>query len=257
MKACIPLERVLPQGAHRLPGSTRVLRSLRRRGVPLSPVEGESGEGFQARMETALMALFRDRRGEEEFQALYEYARPAVLKGVAQGMRGHGAWLDPQELCQDAFVNVYRYAASFRDEHSRSFKAWVQAICRNVVRRHLSGRVRPSTHGLPEGVAEPADHRDGPQACASIKEERASLTRAWSLLMMHYMAAWQELSPRDRQALELVEVEGLSYLEACERLRVGMSNMKMIMFRARRRIRARIAQAMGLGQPQIEERRVG
>lgn len=234
-----------------------MLRSLRRRGVSLTPAEGETGEGFQARIETALMALFRDRRGEEEFQALYDYARPAVLRGVSQGMRGRGAWLDPQELCQDAFVNVYRYAGSFRDEHSRSFKAWVQAICRNVVRRHLSGRTRPSINSLPEGVQEPEDHRAGPQACASLKEERASLMRGWSLLLMHYMAAWQELSPRDQQALELVEVEGLSYLEACQRLRVGMSNMKMIMFRARRRIRARIALSMGLAPPQLEERRVG
>ena len=82
MKSLIPLEQALPEGARHLPESPRVLRSLRRRGVLLSPRDGETRETYQARMETALMALFRDRRGEEEFEALYEYSRPAVLQSV-------------------------------------------------------------------------------------------------------------------------------------------------------------------------------
>ena len=160
--------------------------------------------------------------------------------------------IDPQEVCQDTFVNVYRYAASFRDEHPRSFKAWVQAISRNVIHRQLSKAARLSLQDLPEGLSEPETRVAGPAANAQIREERELIARAWGLLMLHYAAAWKELSARDRRALELIEVEGRSYAQAGEILSVGMSNMKMIMFRARRRIRAHIARAMdGVGGPGI------
>jgi DNA-directed RNA polymerase specialized sigma24 family protein len=64
------------------------------------------------------------------------------------------------------------------------------------------------------------------------------------IVLVHYAEAYQQLSARDRQALDLIEVQGLSYASACRRLSVGLSNMKMILFRARRRIRARIAERL-------------
>jgi RNA polymerase sigma factor (sigma-70 family) len=203
------------------------------------------------------MALFRDSRGEEEFAALYEVAGQGVLRGILMGLRGQSARLDPQELCQDVFVNIYRYAASFRDEHPRSFKAWVQAISRNLIRRHMGVRRRPSLQALPEGLAEPVDGRVGPSACASLCEERESLLRSWSLLLLHYAAAWEQLSARDQQALTLVEVEGHSYTQACDVLGVGMSNMKMIMFRARKRLRAHLLLALEGAEPSEPQRLVG
>lgn len=220
--------------------------------MTFEPLEGEIEETFEARMETALMALFRDFRGDREFEALYAYSAPVVLAMIGRGLRGQGRRFDANELCQDVFVNVYRYAGSFRDEHARSFRGWVSAIARNVIRRQLSNASSLSIHDLPEGVSEPADSRFGPSACASIEEERDSIARAWGTLLLHYLAAWEELSPRDREALHLIEVEGVSYAEACERLSVGMSNMKMIMFRARKRIRARIALAMELRSSHLD-----
>jgi DNA-directed RNA polymerase specialized sigma24 family protein len=53
-------------------------------------------------------------------------------------------------------------------------------------------------------------------------------------------------------ALELVELEGLSYAEAGARLHVGISNMKMIMFRARRRLRAKIGAALDVRRATLE-----
>jgi RNA polymerase sigma-70 factor, ECF subfamily len=253
----IPIDRAPVSGAHRLLRNSAVCRRLERRGVSLQAAQAETVDNHRARIETALMALFRDGRGDDDFQALYEFAGPGVLRQISMGLRGQGARLDPQELCQDAFVNIYRYAGSFRDDHPRSFKAWAQAISRNIIRRHISKRARPSLQDLPDGVSEPADGRVGPQACASLCEQRESLLRAWSLLLLQYAAAYRELSPRDRRALELVEVENKSYAEACEVLGVGMSNMKMIMFRARKRIRARITAAMGAHEDQREARLVG
>ena len=257
MNTLILPEQALPRRARSLSASPRIRQALQRRGIELEVMAGEGSEGHQARLETALMALFRDTRGSEEFEALYELAAPEILRRLGRGLHGLGSRFDPLELCQDTFVNIYRYATGFRDEHPRSFRVWAGAISRNVIRRHLANRCRPSAQDLPEGVSEPADQRAGPQVCASLQEERESLGRAWGLLLLHYAAAWEELSPRDRWALELIEVEGHSYAQACERLGVGMSNMKMIMFRARKRIRARIAAAMSEPCEEIEHRRVG
>ena len=80
-----------------------------------------------------------------------------------------------------------------------------------------------------------------------VSEEEDELKRAWVLLLLHYAQAYQLLSPRDRRALHLIEVEGLSYSEAGKHLGVGRSNMKMIMFRGRKRLRAHILGAMCQG----------
>ena len=64
--------------------------------------------------------------------------------------------------------------------------------------------------------------------------------------------AWAELSQRDRRTLHLVEVEGLSYEEVGKILSVGRSNLKMIVFRSRRRIARHIRLAMGRAVSRFE-----
>ena len=68
-----------------------------------------------------------------------------------------------------------------------------------------------------------------------------------------YLArAWAELSQRDRRTLHLVEVEGLSYEEVGKLLSVGRSNLKMIVFRSRRRIARHMRLAMGRAVSRFE-----
>ena len=252
---CRTLHRAAHGAATRpLPGE--IARALAVRGFDAARRAGEEPEAHCARLETALMALFRDGRSEGAFQALYEHSLPAVRRGVGSSLRGLPRGADLLELVQDVYVNVYRYAGSFRDDHPKSFRAWVATICANVVRRHMSQRARPSLQDLPDPLQEPADPAAGPDGRVLALEQERCISGAWLILLLHYAAAWRELSPRDRLALELVEVHGLTYAEACLRLRVGMSNMKMIMFRARKRIRARIGRAMD-DAPQAERRLAG
>lgn len=226
------------------------------RGGDPAPRPGESAEDRLARIETSLMALYRDERDPAAFEALYARALPTVRRCLGAVLRGLPPGPDLSELVQDVFVNVYRYAKGFRDEHERSFRSWVSTIATNVVRRHGARRPALQLGALTDPMQEPADRRSGPLDLALSGESSRELSRAWMLLLLHYAAAWRELAPRDRLALELVEVQGVSYSEACARLRVRMSNMKMIMFRARKRIRARIALAMGEA-PVLEQRLAG
>ncbi len=213
---------------------------------PLGPLADESADQHQARAETCLMARFRDARGEAEFEALYRSSEPTIRRFVLMALGSRSGRFDAQELVQDVFVNIYRYATRFRDEHPFSFRAWAQMVCRNVVRRAMTPRRDPSFSDLSEALAEPEDARAGPLQLADEDEQWLDLSRAWLLLVLHYARAYDQLAPRDRLALHLVEVAGQSYAEVGDHLGVGPSNMKMIMFRARRRIRAHMARAMGL-----------
>lgn len=230
-----------------LPHNASVLGRLRQRGVALQLLPEESREAGRARLETALMALFRDEREEAAFAALYEFAQRDLAGWIEVLLSGSGrarGLLDPAELVQDTLVNVYRYADGFRDEHPRSFRVWTHTIATNLLRRSCTRRERGAWQALPEGVGEPRDPHGSPTEELERGEDRRSVLGAWMIVLVHYAQAYEELSPRDREALDLIEVQELSYAEACARLRVGLSNMKMILFRARRRIRARIAERL-------------
>jgi RNA polymerase sigma-70 factor (ECF subfamily) len=235
-----------------LPHNAMILGRLRSRGVALALLPGESRELGRARLETALMALFRDEREEPAFAALYEFAQADLGAWIELLLSGSGrarAALDPAELLQDTLVNVYRYADGFRDEHPRSFRVWTHTIATNLLRRSCARRERGALLSLPEGALEPLDPRGTPTEELARREDRRSVLAAWMIVLVHYAEAYEQLSPRDRQALDLIEVQGLSYATACTRLSVGLSNMKMILFRARRRIRARIAERLEAAGP--------
>jgi len=195
--------------------------------------------------ETALMVRFRERRGPEEFRALYEGTRQGLLAWISGQVRLRGLSEDPADLLQDTFVNIYRYPAGFRDERASSFRVWSRRIATNVCRRAASRNA--GVRGLPvapEIQQDPADPRCGPGEDASSAEETASLVRAWMLLLAFYSAAVGTLQPREQAALRLVELEDRTYSEAARILQVGRSNMKMIVFRARKRMRAEIARRL-------------
>lgn len=232
-----------------LDGFPTVRRALERRGVVLARAEREGPETHADRLGTELMALFRDTQGQRAYEALYALTSTSVLAWIRRMVRTLGCAVDPTELLQDTFVNVYRYSARFRSDHVGSFRVWVRTIGANVVKRAGGRRSQVSLSALPEGCQEPADDRTGPAGIAMAHEEVGELRGTWSLLLACYLSAWAELSERDRQALHLVDVRGQSYAEASAILQVGPSNMKMIMFRARRRLLAHLRRRLSVREP--------
>ena len=191
--------------------------------------------------ETALMVAFQEDRTTPSFEALYRATAPGLLRWI-EGLYAQGRHVgDPLDGVQDTFVNVYRYAGSFRRDAKGGFRAWVRTIASNSLRR---SRRRPRTLGVlfseldPSSQPDPVDGARGPERVAEESETTIDLRKAYGLLLLQYAAAYEELKERDRLALHMVEVEGLSYAEVGERLGVGRSNTKMIVFRARQRLRA-------------------
>ena len=238
------------------PGSPGLVSELIRRGVAVEPRREECRDGYENRISTALMALYRDTRDPLAFEALYSYSRTGVEQWISSLLGRDLLQVDPAEILQDTFVNVYRYPGAFRDEHDGSFRVWVRTIAGNVVRRSSLARSRNPQQELAESP-EIEDKQDGPAQRVLEEDESQQLRRAWVLLLCFYAEAWKELSQRDRRTLHLVEVEGLSYQEAGRVLDVRRSNMKMIVFRSRRRLARRMRAAMcGSAERAVAERAV-
>jgi RNA polymerase sigma factor (sigma-70 family) len=221
-----------------------ILERLSDRGVASDRLPGETPRSHQDRLDTELMALFRDTHAEEAFDALYEHARGRVFQWVRWLVRQRRCSVDPIDLLQDTFVNVYRYAHSFRSDTKKSFRSWVRTIAANALRRALSVLANASSQGLPADLQEPVDPAVGPEVRMIEGEETVALKEAWVLFLQQYVAAYDSLSDRDRRALALVEVRGFTYAAAATELSVGSSNMKMIMLRSRRRLQKHMRAAM-------------
>jgi len=197
--------------------------------------------------ETELMAAFQRQRSQNAFEALYQATAPGVLAWIERTLTARRLSVDPKDLLQDTFVNVYRYAGSFRPDASGGFRAWVRTIASNALRR---ARRRPVVLGtyfseMGESFDAAADRRSSPHAAASDSEASHRLGKAYAVMLLHYAAAFDTLKDRDRAALHMVEVEGVSYAEVGRRLGVGRSNTKMIVFRARHRLRSQLERSLG------------
>lgn len=199
--------------------------------------------------ETEWMVAFRDGREAAAFEALYRSSRGAILGWIQHLLAVRRQNGDPLELLQDTFVNVYRYAGGFRTSAGEGFRGWARTIAANVVRRAQRRRALQFS-SLGEGGFDPADSRSDPERHVESREQAIEMGRAWTLVLLHYAQAYTLLSARDQRALHLVEVEGCSYEESARTLEVGASNMKMIIFRARKRLRAHILRAMNGGSAQ-------
>lgn len=226
-----------------------IAQRLRGRGIEPTQAPLEPLEVFRDRLDTALMALWRDSGDRRAFDALYGHSRGRVFAWLRWLLRADRRGLDPQELLQDTFVNVYSYGAGFRDENAASFRAWVRTIAGNVLRRAGRRRLGAPTNdvslqSLPDPFQEPVDPAHGPDLRLLEGEETRELGRMWTLFLSLYADAFAALSERDRRALELVEVEGHTYAETCQILSVSPSNMKMIMLRARRRLQAHLVRSL-------------
>jgi RNA polymerase sigma-70 factor (ECF subfamily) len=212
--------------------SVSAARYLKEKSV-ISERREEPGDRLK-RLQTALMLGFRDTRRTDLFEALYRLSFRQVHTFVSVTRRGSARALDPDDLTQEVFLNVYRYSSSFK-EQSGGFRGWCLTIARNVISRKAREHLRRAMLPLAES-SDPADSSAGPRELSITQEEALSFHRAWRTYLLAYAAAYRELKPRDQEALRLVEVEGLQYREAALRLGVGLSNMKMILLRARKRI---------------------
>jgi RNA polymerase sigma-70 factor, ECF subfamily len=128
--------------------------------------------------------------------------------------------IEAEDAAQQAFLSAHH--ALLRGSVPRDGAAWLAAIARNECRARIHARMRePLT--LPEV---PSDLPD-PLAAAL---RAADLEAVWT--------AFDALPRRQRRALLMRELGGLSYHELGRALGVSHSAVESLLFRARRRVRS-------------------
>lgn len=193
---------------------------------------------------TAVMDLYRQTGTDEAFETLIALCQGQLLRRVRSRTRFLGERVDAEELLQDAFINIYRYPDRFDASRPGAFKAWSSTIVDNAVRRHLRRSLTgPDVRLCPiELLAqEPDRHNAEPAAQAIETETLERVTAAFRLFLALYLDAYQSLSERERFVLQMVEVKGMRYAELAVILGLRPEALKMVVFRARKRIFGRVS----------------
>jgi RNA polymerase sigma factor (sigma-70 family) len=193
------------------------------------------------------MDLFRRTGSDEVFEQLVKLTANQMMRRVRRRVRFAGDHLDPHELLQDAYVNIFRYPDRFNASRPTAFRAWATTIVDNTVRRHLRRTrcgVEMSLRPMEVLSPEADDHARAPEAVMIDGECEQAFARAYGLLLTLYLGAYQQLSEREQFVLQMVEVRGLRYVELGKALRIRPEAVKMVVFRARRRIFERMGRLL-------------
>ena len=151
------------------------------------------------------------------FEELYRGHRADVYRAA---LRELGNVDDAEDVTQAAFADAYR--AVLRGTRPQSPRAWLLAISENVRRRRFRTAQRRPREEL-------VDDADFPLAAELPYEQTRALAEA--------LAA---LPPEQRRVFVLREIAGLSYDEIAEEVDSTVPSIQMLLFRARRSLRAEL-----------------
>ena len=162
--------------------------------------------------------LERVARGDESALAILYDRYSGPLYALAFRMTAERA--DAEEVVLDAFQQAWRDAGRFREERG-SVAAWLTMICRSRALDLIRARGRRDRAVTRAANASPEDAPAmgrGPDPTGQGVEggERSRLIAA----------ALDELSPVQRQAIELAFFEGLSHSEIADRLGEPLGTIK-------------------------------
>ena len=207
-------------------------RNLRPAGGFQQQVEAE----VPAPDEDALRMLAFQAGDAAAFDALFQRWSAPLLRYLERMVKDRAS---AEELVQEAFLRVYRARERYAPE--ARFSTWIYRIATNLALNELR---RPRWR-------DPHQSRDA----AGAPELAAAGAGADELVHARRLGAWVErelgaLPERQRAALWLTAVDGLSYAEVAQALEVSEAAVKALVHRAR----AGLAERLGPGDAQRTER---
>ena len=147
---------------------------------------------------------------------------------ITQRMTGNAE--DAADMTQETFIKAYNSLSSFRGDSK--FSVWLYRIATNVCLDFLRSRSRKPTVSLS------VEDDDGEEVELDIADESQSPERLLErgLTRDAVRRGLNALSPEYRQILLLREIQGLSYEEIADVLRIEVGTVKSRIFRARKRL---------------------
>lgn len=210
--------------------------------------EERSPESVRDALSTQIMELFRRHQSRTCFGLLYELNGQHLVQHVAARLRRYQSRADARDVLQEVFFNIYRYPHKFNADKETAFRHWASMIIRNTVYKHTRQKGRELLH---ESSEEEIDGRPDARGLSPLnraihEESRDFCQKTFLLYLQLYLAAYEQLSSREQRALYLVEVEGKAYKESAEELGIRLENLKMVIFRARKKIHRALDRAMAM-----------
>jgi len=156
---------------------------------------------------------------EKLLQELIPYLRRFVRRRLLDAAAA-------EDVVQNVLVSLHRARHTYRPE--RRFAPWVHAITRNAIIDHARQQTRRRGRELgleDDGVPEPSVEPAEPVAVGLSPELESALA---------------SLSQKQREAVELIHLHGLSVAEAAERAGVTQSALKVRAHRGYRAMRLRL-----------------
>lgn len=187
---------------------------------------------------TALMNTYKNTGDPAVFALLYELNRGAFLLAIQSRLHRGGVHVDAQDVLQEVFLNIYRYPHRFLADRADAFRNWGHRIVRNTLLKFLKSENRLAhLVTLDDEIVQPEDVRGRSPERVAVEAESATLVNHAFLLYLNlYLLHFQRLSAKERRALTLVEIDGASYKDAATDLGIRLENLKMVIFRGRRKI---------------------
>jgi len=175
----------------------------------------------------------RAQRGDKKaFELLVEKYQRKLVRLLSRLIRDPG---EVEDVAQEAFIKAYRALPSFRGDSA--FYTWLYRIGINTAKNYLaaSGRRAPTTTEVEaedaEGYAEGELLRDinTPESLLLSKEIAGTVN-----------AAIESLPEELRSAIQLRELEGMSYEDIARLMECPIGTVRSRIFRAREAIAERL-----------------
>ncbi len=143
-----------------------------------------------------------------------------------------------EDLVQETFLKLCRFGNSFRGSEAK-FSTWLYSIAGNQCRdyiRHSARRPEAFVEDLEQNVSDDDETGSLYTASGSPVEDQ--------IIQMEVQAtikrAIKSLPEKERTAIILREYQGLEYKEIAEALGCPIGSVKVLIFRARQRLRERL-----------------
>lgn len=140
---------------------------------------------------------------------------------------------DAEDILQEVFLRIHQRLDSV--QHADRLGAWLFQITRNAITDHYRGAGRRLELAVGTTFEPTADVRDD-----AVQAAEAELESAWAQqeLAACLRPMVSRLPAHYREAVSLVDLDGLTQRKAAERLGLSVSGMKSRVQRGRRALRA-------------------
>lgn len=185
-------------------------------------------------MEDDFELLAKSKRGDEQaFALLVRKYKMAVFNTIYSII---GDAREADDIAQEVFLKVYTRAGSF--QRKSSFSTWLYRItvnrCIDELRRRKNRTISLETEFAEEEKLKLKD---------VLASKERDITEEWRKKELEAIIqkAINSLPERERIIITLKEIENLSYKEISRIMKISLAKVKIWLFRARQKLKAKLS----------------